>query len=148
MVALVVPVLAIGALGETVFARQSATRTAIEAANQKFVELFKKGDAAGLAAFYTPDAEALPPNDAPVQGREAIQKMWQSVLDGGSAAVTLTTREVEGGGDFAWEGGTYELFDKAGASLDRGKYIVVWKRAQGRWLLHRDIWNSSNPPKP
>jgi ketosteroid isomerase-like protein len=24
----------------------------------------------------------------------------------------------------------------------RIKYVVVWKRVDGAWLLHRDIWNA------
>jgi len=32
---------------------------------------------------------------------------------------------------------------------DRAKYVVVWKKVGGQWLLHRDIWNTSQPaPKP
>ena len=25
----------------------------------------------------------------------------------------------------------------------RMKYLVVWKRLNGKWLLHRDIWNAT-----
>jgi uncharacterized protein (TIGR02246 family) len=129
-------------------AQQSTLRDTIEATNQKFMEAFAKGDAAALAGMYTTDGEALPPNGDVVRGRDAIQKMWQSVIDAGIASAKLTTREVESGGDFAWESGTYEMSGKDGASLDRGKYIVVWKRAQGgRWMIHRDIWNTNQPAK-
>jgi len=30
-----------------------------------------------------------------------------------------------------------------GETLDRGKFLVVWKSVDGSWKLHRDIWNSS-----
>ena len=29
------------------------------------------------------------------------------------------------------------------ASIDSIKYLVVWKRLKGKWLLHRDIWNAT-----
>jgi ketosteroid isomerase-like protein len=29
--------------------------------------------------------------------------------------------------------------------LDEGKYVVIWKRHQGKWKLHRDIWTTSMP---
>jgi hypothetical protein len=32
-----------------------------------------------------------------------------------------------------------------GSILDTGKYIVIWKRENGAWKWHRDIWNSSRP---
>jgi ketosteroid isomerase-like protein len=35
---------------------------------------------------------------------------------------------------------------EGGKVVDRGKYIVIWKREQGQWKLHRDIWNTSMPP--
>jgi ketosteroid isomerase-like protein len=28
-------------------------------------------------------------------------------------------------------------------TTSQGRYVVVWKRVDGRWLLHRDTWNSS-----
>ena len=37
-------------------------REAIEAANEVFMATARKGDAAGLAALYTEEAQLLPPN--------------------------------------------------------------------------------------
>jgi len=126
----------------------SSVRKDIESVNQQFAAAFEKGDTAAIAALYTPDGEALPPNGEVVHGREAIQAMWQSVLGMGIASVGLTTRELESAGDLAWEGGTYELRGKDGTPADRGKYIVIWKREQGQWRIHRDIWNTSLPARP
>jgi uncharacterized protein (TIGR02246 family) len=129
-------------------ARQGGVRAAIDAANEKFSEGGAKGDAALLASVYTSDAEAFPPNADVVGGREAIQKMWQSVLDMGINGITLKTRDVESAGDLAYESGSYEMRTKDGNVADRGKYCVVSKRVQGQWRLHRDIWNTSMPPAP
>jgi len=41
--------------------------------------------------------------------------------------------------------GTFTLKGKGGQELDAGKYIVIWKREDGQWKLHRDIFNSSLP---
>ena len=27
-------------------------------------------------------------------------------------------------------------------SQSQARYVVVWKRVGGRWLLYRDIWNA------
>jgi hypothetical protein len=35
-----------------------------------------------------------------------------------------------------------------GKVLDKGKYIVIWKKEDGTWKLHRDIWTTSVPPAP
>lgn len=139
---------ALVALSPAARAQPSSARAGIDAQNQTFSAAVQKGDAAAIAALYTPDGETLPPNADVVSGRDAIQKMWQSVIDSGVASVKLTTRDAQSAGDWAWESGTYELAGKDGASLDRGKYVVVWKRLQGQWHLHRDIWNSNQPAKP
>ena len=28
-------------------------------------------------------------------------------------------------------------------TVDKGNYIVVWKKDDGKWKIFRDIWNSS-----
>lgn len=120
-------------------------RSAIEAGNRKFIDGAAKKDAAMIASAYTLDGEAFPPNSEIVKGRPALQKLWQSVLDSGIAAIDLVTTEVESAGDIAYEAGTYTMKMKDGTLADRGKYCVVWKRVGGQWLLHRDIWTTSLP---
>ena len=36
------------------------------------------------------------------------------------------------------------MTDKSGKEIDKGKYIVLWKMEDGKWKLHRDIFNSDN----
>lgn len=127
-------------------APQADVRAAIEAANKQFSAAFSKGDAAAVAALYTTNAQAFPPNSPVISGRAEIEKMWQGVFGSGIASATLTTTEVEAHGDTAFETGNYELQLKDGKLADRGKYVVVWKRANGQWRLHRDIWNTSMAP--
>jgi ketosteroid isomerase-like protein len=120
-------------------------KAAIEAANARFAGAVVKGDAAGLAAFYSPNAEVMPAGSEPVRGTEAIQKFWRGGLDSGIAAIGLKTLEVFGHGPTATEIGEYELRDKAGKVFDRGKYIVVWQRADGKWKLLRDMFSTNVP---
>jgi ketosteroid isomerase-like protein len=126
-------------------AAQDPAAAAIDAANKKFAAAFTKGDAAGVAATYSPDANAFPPNAAILKGRAAIQKMWQDVIDSGIASISLGSTEVESAGNIAYESGTYEMKMKDGKVADRGKYCVVWKKVNGQWMLHRDIWSTDLP---
>jgi uncharacterized protein (TIGR02246 family) len=127
----------------------AAVRQTIEAGNAKFVEAFNRGDAAGVAALYTDDATLLPPNSEMVQGREGVQNFWNGGFQMGLKEVALTTVNVGGSGDTAYEIGKYTLkIQPTGqeAMSDSGKYLVVWKRqADSAWKLHADIWNSSMP---
>jgi len=126
-------------------AQEGSVRAAIAAGNKKFIDGAAKGDASLIATAYTADAEAFPPNSDVVRGRPAIEKLWKSVLDSGIGAFELATTEVESQGNLAYEVGTYVMKTKDGKVADRGKYCVVWKRVNGRWLLHRDIWSTNLP---
>ena len=97
--------------------------------------------------MYTADARAFPPGMDIINGRDAIQKLWQGVIDSGVKSAELTTTDVESQGNVAHEVGNYAMKDASGKVLDRGKYIVIWKRDQGTWRLHRDIWNTNIPAK-
>jgi ketosteroid isomerase-like protein len=46
------------------------------------------------------------------------------------------------------ETATYDLQVANNQSLDKGKYIVVWKQDNGTWKMNRDIFNSDMPPAP
>ena len=71
-----------------------AQKAEIEAANAKWIELFNKGDFAGVASLYTKDAFAFPPGAAMVKGREAIGAMWKGFAEQVSDP-KLTTLDVK-----------------------------------------------------
>ncbi len=120
-------------------------RSAIAAANQRFMEAFGRGDAQGLARLYTADGQLFPPNSDILIGRDSIRAFWQGALDMGLKAVTLQTVEARGYSQVAVEVGRYRLVGGDGQVADAGKYVVVWRNDAGNWLLHQDIWNSSQP---
>ena len=124
----------------------SDTKRAISAANDNFMATYGRGDAFGMAALYTTNGQILPPNGDFVTGRPAIQSFWQALMDMGVKEAMLESVEVEDHGNTAWEVGKFMLHAEGGQMIDRGKYIVIWKKESGQWKLHRDIFNSSMPP--
>jgi ketosteroid isomerase-like protein len=60
------------------------------------------------------------------------------------AKAALKIVETEKHGDTAIEIGLYEL-SSGGQTLDKGKYVAIWKKVEGEWKMHRDIWNSNLP---
>src|SRR5689334_3858647 len=124
-------------------ATQTNIRRAITPANEEFMERFAQGDAAGVAALYTPDGQILPPNGDVVHSPAAIQVFWQGVMDTGVGGVRLEVVEIDEHGQTASELSLYTLLGRDGQVLDRGKYLVIWKQVGGQWKLHRDIFNSS-----
>jgi tetratricopeptide (TPR) repeat protein len=117
----------------------------IGAASREFEAAFNRQDAAGMAALYTDDGQVLPTGAGVVAGKPAVQAFWQGVFDAGLTRAELETTEVFPAGDEAAEVGRYALW--AGDALaDAGKYVVVWRRTEGGWKLHRDIFNTSRSP--
>jgi ketosteroid isomerase-like protein len=124
---------------------QLATRAQIESNNAAFMAAFARGDSAGAAAVYTETGQVLPPNFPVMSGKPAIQASWQEAMKRDIAAVSLETVEFEEAGDMAWEAGRGMLKTSDGQVLDEGNYLVIWKRENGVWKWHRDIFNSSRP---
>src|SRR2546421_6819546 len=119
---------------------------AITSANQKFMDAFKRGDAAAVAALYTNDATLLPPDNQMMSGREAIHSFWQGAMKMGIKEAKLETVGVEAQGNLAYEIGRFALTIEpggGGGTTLTGKYVVVWKERGGSWRLHVDIWNTN-----
>ena len=120
-------------------------RESIGSAVAAFCEAFNGGDAAGVAAHYTSDAQILPPGASSIDGRQGIQEFWQGFIDAKVADLTLSTDEIEDFGSQAVEIGIASA-SAPGEGDARvqlaGKYIVLWKKdGNGAWQMHRDIWN-------
>lgn len=129
----------------------AAARQAIDAVNAQWEEAYRSGDLAAQSALYTEDGTLMPPGMETVQGRAAVQQVFEGARQAGVTAFDLETVEVEVSGDYAYEVGKYTAYAQPeGAAepvaVDNGKFIVVWKKqADGSWKLHRDIYNSSVP---
>lgn len=120
----------------------SGLRAEIEKASQAWQTAYNAGDAAALAALYTPDATVMAPGAAAASGRAAIEALFKADVAKG-AKNTLTTNEVFGGGDYAIEVGGWVANAADGSHLDHGSYVTVYKKVDGSWKIYRDTWNSS-----
>lgn len=121
-------------------ARSDDVRANVEAGNRTFIAAFLRGDAQAVAELYTEDAEVIAPGAPVARGRSAIAAAWQKSIDSGVKDLTLDTATVESSSDLACETGIVRLVAKDGG-ITEGRYVVVWKRTNGKWKLYRDIWN-------
>ncbi len=124
-------------------------RHAIDTANARYADAFKRGDAASLVATYTDDAVLMPANMTAWEGRAAISQGFAGFLSQFSIVdARLTTKDVIVTSDYATERGTYSLtlHPKTGTGpdiVDNGKYLTVWERQEdGSWRIIRDISNA------
>src|SRR4026208_1880470 len=116
------------------------SRADIAAVNRSFEEATRKSDIDRMALLYTQDAMALPPDGPVVKGRENIKHMWASTI----SQMGLRERSLDTI-DAASEVGEATLSFEAepGKRQTAGvKFVVVWKKVDGQWRLHRDIWNA------
>jgi uncharacterized protein (TIGR02246 family) len=120
----------------------SAQKAEIEAINAKWIELFNKGDFAGIASLYASDAIAFPPGSAMVRGGAAIEAMWKSMAEqvGDPKLTTVDVKPL--GSSAAREIGTFSLKTRGPTPQEvTGKYVVVWEKVGNDWKLATDIWN-------
>jgi ketosteroid isomerase-like protein len=133
--------------GAAIFSLDSA-KAAIEASNKVFGGCWATGDSARFVGCYTSDACINPPNMPRMCGTAAISAFFNGGYKMGVRNIRLTTEEVMGGADAVAEIGTYEMLGDKNMSLEKGKFIVVWKQENGKWKMHRDVWNSDSAPPP
>ena len=121
----------------------------IKANTEAWFKAFNAGDADAVAASYADDAVVMAPGSAPASGKAAIKQLIAKEIAGAkSGGVTLTQgklNDVRVKGDMAWHAGTYSVM-KGGTAVDTGSYMEVLQKKGGKWLIVRDIWNSSTPP--
>ncbi len=123
----------------------TSVRAEIRRMNDALEAGFVNGDPAAITGLYTDEAEIFPTGSAPIKGKTAIQSFWQKALDGGVKRSKVTTMSLDELGDTAIEIGHYTMFGANEQQLDEGKLLVVWKKQDGQWRLHRDIWNTNLP---
>jgi uncharacterized protein (TIGR02246 family) len=131
-------------------ADHAADEQAIRAHADRWLQLVKAKDAAGIAQLYTEDGAVMPPNAPIGKGGAAIQKTWASMMQTPGFDLTFTPEVilVSSSGDMALDRGTYRLLvAPQGKQLtDTGKYVVVWRKVGGDWKAAADIFNSDLPP--
>jgi uncharacterized protein (TIGR02246 family) len=128
---------------------RAADEAAIRSINPNWFKAYNAGDANSMVALYAEDAVVNPPGAPAARGQAAIREYFtKDVAASAAAGMTLngsTTTDAGVSGDLGWEWGTFTAKDKSGATIDAGKYVTVYARKGGKWLIIRDIWNSDGP---
>jgi len=128
-----------------VMSNPDEVRDAFTSICQQFQELYNHGDAEGLTSLYSEDAKILSPNMDFVEGKNAVQAFWQGALEMGVKTFKSEIIEIDSSGNLGYLVGKYTLYGSENQEIDQGKYISVAKNIDGKWKVHRDIYNSSIP---
>jgi ketosteroid isomerase-like protein len=118
---------------------------AMRQTNEVFIsEVVMKQDLGRLDRVYTANARVLPPGIPMIEGRENIKAFWQQAIAGlGLKSAKLETVEAEVAGESVMEIGKADLALGSGQTMTV-KYVVHWKREDGHWKWHVDIWNPNS----
>ncbi|HMG19264.1 MAG TPA: nuclear transport factor 2 family protein [Gemmatimonadales bacterium] len=125
-----------------------ADKTAIRAVGDSFTVFFRTDRDSAIAALYTDNAVAMPPNAGVVEGRAAIRAFFEGYP--AMPDFTGTPIDIDGRGDLAYVRGTYAFTIPAAsgrpAVADHGKFLEIRRRqTDGKWLIAVDIFNSDLP---
>lgn len=118
------------------------SRAEMQQLSNAWTTTFSSGNAAAVAAMYAEDAYVLPDHALMVRGRAAIEALWKTEMQqvGNVALNVIDVAPL--GGNAAREIGTYTLTLKSQPpQAASGKYVVVWRKIGGRWLVVTDTWN-------
>lgn len=120
----------------------STAKQEIVDANKEYSRAFAAGDSAGVANLYTEDAKFMVSGAPAVKGRDNIQSTMANFRNSGITRVDLKTIDVWGSEGLVTEEGEFTIYNKDKDTVDKGKYLVLWKKKDGEWKLFRDIFNS------
>ncbi len=114
--------------------------------NKTYSNRFMTNDTAFYNDRYCKEAEVYSPGVPAVKGRDAIREFFYSNGANKEAKIDLPPGNFYGDEDLVVEEGSYDFPDGKGGSVDKGKFIALWKQEDGKWKLFREIWNSDIPP--
>src|SRR6202050_5128696 len=128
-----------------------ADEATIRAGTTLWTDAYNAGEVDKIVALYTEDAVVMPSNASALTGPAAIKDFLTKDI-AAAKAEGLTAKDGVGdvgiSGDLAWHAGTSSVIDAAGKTVETGKYIEVWRRINGKWLIIRDIWSDDALPPP
>ncbi|XP_002737418.1 uncharacterized protein LOC100367886 [Saccoglossus kowalevskii] len=121
-------------------------KSVIEANNARFGEMYKAGDMKALATeLYHEDCKFMPSGSETKIGQKDVAKELEGMKAAGISGMKLTAEEIGGiENDTAYDRGQYFLYKDDGSEMGVGKYLVIWKKVDGKYRVYLDIFNSNN----
>ncbi len=111
------------------------------------IDAYSRGDVDAILAFMAEDAVVMPPGSPAAASREAVRRFYTTDI-AVSAATTFELGASTTGvsGNVGWHSGDFTVKDTAGKVVGAGKFLEVWRKQDGKWLILRDMWNLDTPP--
>ena len=123
----------------------TAVKKIIEVKTNKFTQAHITKDTAFLNNIFTVDARVYAPNADAVIGRPAILLVNVEWVNYGIMEFREESTVFYGNEEYVIDEGIYYLRYGEIGTIDKGKYINIWKNENGDWKIYSNIWNTSLP---
>jgi ketosteroid isomerase-like protein len=126
-----------------------AVKAKIQERENTFAVAQTAGDVESLIALYTDDAISMGNDQEAMVGKEAIRVDMEASAAKREAGSTVSfeVSEVLGSEDLVTEIGFSTNKNAKGEVVSKGKYMAIWKKVNGEYLVYRDIYNYDAPKK-
>jgi ketosteroid isomerase-like protein len=124
--------------------RGEATESSLMQADRDFAVATHARGIDGWMSFYTPDAIRIRYRGDMVKGFDEIRKFDLAYISDTTNVLDWepTDAHVFRGGEIGSTTGRYWAVSRAGANVGketgRGRYVTMWRRERGRWLVIMD----------
>jgi ketosteroid isomerase-like protein len=119
-------------------------------AHHRLVDGFKHGRADIVLSTYADDVVMMPPNEPSILGKAEAEEWLREYLQHFQIAdLAPSDRHVTRLEDTAIERWAYEVKIRpmSGDDMirDEGRFLNIWERRSGSWLMTQSMWNSVQP---
>jgi len=112
----------------------------IELRLHEYENHLQNGDSIALGEMYMEDAEIIPSTI----GRNSIIRAFGKMIQDSITGSSFKTLNLWGDDQLLVEEGRGTWSHKNGTIVGRGKYLLVWKKDDGKWKILRDTWFPEN----
>lgn len=108
----------------------------IELRLREYESNLRNGDSIALGDMYMEDAEIIPSTF----GRNNIIKAFGSMIRDSITGSSFKTTKLWGNKQLLVEDGTGTWYHTNGTAVGSGRYLLIWKKDDGKWKILRDTW--------
>jgi ketosteroid isomerase-like protein len=121
---------------ETTQTEISTLEKEIELRLREYENHLRNGDSIALGDMYMENAEIIPST----AGRDNIIKAFGSMIRDSITGSSFKTTHLWGNDQLLVEDGTGTWYRTNGETVGSGRYLLVWKKDEGKWKILRDTW--------
>jgi len=112
----------------------------IQAKEDEFAEVYNSGVLKSIG-YYADDAITFLQNRPALVGKEAIIEFMKGDVTANSNKITFKTNEVfvSNDGNMVLEVGNFTVVDSSGTGVNRGNYMSLFEKRNGKYVCVRDM---------